>query len=1471
MEKAFFDSPIFSPTPFEVLEMQQKAQQNPIIDPDIKEMAEGYGGRFIFANRLTDTGRAGWYLGEALATPFTDEEDAPLNLAKTRAEFNPMSDDFTWGQDNNIEGIIDALANVPFEYWDYAMSANTVGNFKDRVRFIKAGLPEAQALGVGGIVGTLGDLGGMMAIGMAAEPLVLAGLGTTTTLAGRAAASSSGMFRTQALSQAAMEAAATIGRSSLTARYAAMGAAEEIVYQSVRNGIDPLYSPTAGQVVYDIAFSSGVSGILGGAAFGRTFAKDRIEEAARTLRAERTVNLPGGYTVTYDARLAFDSPAAADTMLFARGTSNVAEEADRVAADLWKDWSQSPIRVDLNIPGTRSVSLPVIDPAVAAKWSNVYDVGDVLIPLTGNQGFVGYSRRAVMRNRFRGKPGDVVGVRSAIKAAAFELSVAGLPLNPQVFSKIAQALVKVERSKVTAGAFNKAFWEEVTKDLPTEVVSNLRKTNERAFIGGIDRTVVDISRREDMVDAVWDAFRAGKHLTAGKMNADGNSSLIFQVLEQVRSRGGKIGREDVGDIIDELREVAQNPPMRTNAKGRRVLDTNARRLAVAQIINKRAKEGKEVYIPASLLNKMKAVPGARTAAGAMVPGTGEQGPSGLPGATDFSDVPRLQRFLTERLPIWEKWGNQSARLMQSENGAARLIGHLSFNARRALNSAQPQTIFEAGTALLHHFQFAFMRGYRNQFLRFALGEGATNVPMDKVTLATAFKKAFGSKELRRDFNRRVAQQLRTGQYNDAVDAVNDAAKGFREIFNKVHQMASEVGLGGFDKSGVVNYMPRLWRWDKIRRLATTEAGKKDLTSLIRASIDQNGRKVVIDGVEQTITGDIDEAALAFTNRLIAIAKKTENAPMTEQDQELVEALQKLIAPIKAQTPSKTPFGRARVLLNESATVQTTAGADHFSDGKTVLSIADLTNDDLPFVFKKYITSMMGAINEKRLLNAFNEEMRIRGVFGPKYVTQTGEVLQNEVEVTTIDKMLGLARKIGGEIDKGHEEGLREVIAALRYEPLHHGTTGLTDRILGIAIPYGYLTTGGQFGLAAMGEMARIVGTLGFKEMITQMPILTEMLGNWKNMDNDAQNFASFIDTWFSPSTDRMRRAFMDVSLQPDAADGILKRGLDSTANLMSDITLLAPVTSFTQQLTAATTLQHLYEASKNISKRLDDATVRTLGLEPEQYQRIIDFVGANAELRKGFLGDRVTNLKNLDAKEMDLIKAFVQRTVETRIQSIPTRGDFHKAAFSFLGRLATQFRTFNLKGIDNFLIQNAGRTSKGAGIQVAKEIGATMLFSGLIAYARNYADWRSQVAAGDKEKAAETEKMLTVGGAARGAMMGPSEFFLPTTVTDGLWSTLADKDPLFSPYRYSGLSWYGFPGMAAVSRSWGVAKDLYGRSVGKEFDLSIQREITQGTLHKARLLLPGQNIPILKQWLNIKEADIVTEYNLEKTQPRDRD
>jgi hypothetical protein len=1419
--------------------IEERLNQTPTYDPDIQEITDAFGGRFLLGTRPTLTGALGWTLGSALDGLVNDDPSDPLNFAKSKDEAT-FQDPLSYGLDNNVDGIAADLEPVPFSEWSWILSANTYGEYKKRLGFVKAGLPvgQAEASGWGYAFGLTGDIAALTAIGMAAEPIALAGLGARGALAGRAGASSLGVMRTQSIAAAAAEAATTVGRMNLTARYAALGVAEEAVYQAVRAGVDPIYEPTMGEVVRDMVISGTIAGVLGGAVFGRTFVKDTIQESVEGLRRQRITELPGGYTIQYGPRIAFDSPAAADQMLFAKGTGSFADESERVGRELFTDWNRDPTvidpnfpgtRADLTVPGTRTVRIGETPVAPAPREVGAPPIAAPTQPPT-------------IRPR-RGQL-ERVGLRSAIKAAAFELSLAGVRLNEQVFAGIARALVRTELAGLSAGAFNKRFWEEVAKEIPGVA---LRKTNERAFIPGIDRTVRDLVEREDMVNSIWSLYR--RNALTG---VDTRDSLIFRVLSEIRARGGTVNRDTVAEVVDTLREVSQRPPTKLSKNGKRIVDKNGRRLAVAQLVNKFAKSDQQVFIPNSLLNKMQ---GGRVSgpvgAGARAMPTGAVSP-------DFNDIPKDYGILK----YWSWFGNQSARLLQSDNGAARAIGWLAFGAKRTFDIAQPQTIFEAGSMALHGLMFTFLRGYRNGYTRFVMGD-VTDTPSIMARL-----KEFGRKEMRAQFHDRVIKQMRTGNFDDASASVNDTARGFRELLNKIHQMAHEVGLKGFQTSAVNNYMPRMWRWDRIRRLATTESGKKALIRLIRDSLDQNGRKVVIDGVEQTFKGDLDEAATVFANRLIGIANKTENAPLIEQEQELAEALLGLAGPVKGKAPAGgTPFGRVRTLLNEDTKMST--ADDFLGTGRMEISIADLTNNDLPFVMRKYITSIVGAMNQRRLISAFNDQLRARGVFSPKYVSPSGEVLQDQVEVETVEEMIALAKKIGGEIGAGQEEGLRELVSAIRYEPIHMGPTNVGQRVLGIMLQYGYLTTGGQFGLAALGELSRIVGTLGIGKTLRQMPVLLEMIDNWKNMDRDGQNLASLVDAWFAPSTDRLRRVFLEITPTDEygGALGFVERRLNSASQILSDISGLAPVTSFTQQLTAATTLQHLFDVARKGTSRLDNATVRALGLEPEQYEQIIEFVGRNAKTKAGWMGERIVGMDNIDAKDMDLIKAFVQRMVESRIQSVPTRGDFHKSVFSILGRVLTQFRTFNLKGVDNFLIQNATRVGRGGGAKVAQEIGATLMFAGTIQYLRTYADWKSQVAANDWEAAEQTEERLGIPGFIRGAFTGPSEFFVPSLLTDTA-STFLTGDPIFSPYRYSGLSFYGFPGEAQTIRAGQVIKDLYGAAVGKPLDLKTERDITTGTIRKARLLLPFQNLPILKQYFNILEAEIEEAYNLPSQQPR---
>lgn len=1588
MADAIFGSPIFSLTPAEEARiLNEEANQRRERTAWEQENDAAPFSSFVSGARSSSVIGAGIFRGIQKGLQIFDPSGSqdPLNISRSRIDYNPITDPMSHGMDNNIDSITDDLRGIPFEEYPYVLSATSHADFKDRVNFVRTGLPEVQArmegnVGLGKAVGMAADISAMMALGAVAEPIALAGLGTRTRLAGKAVYEAGG-YRLEPLAEAVTAAAATVGRTNLAFRYAALGIAEEAMFQAVKEGIDPNSNPDASEILFNLTLAGGISGVLGGAVFGRTFVRQNIQEAADDLRRMGVTDLPGGYKLNVAPDWAFSSTANADGVMFARGFGT----ADELGVELHADWEKTG---DMFIPGTRTVSnvpvlsggvrrgtvdiggeatfFPSFNEATAGYFNPVtgiwqrqiknatdfgkrlfrtlnspeelvtllkgatrknsttldvtakdgairiefaseklrgrvsgrvdearYAASDISLDIASNNRTLSKQIKGVtvkvsqitednlvtVRNalhnaglkelpqvgdelRFirpgaKAKPGKMVvrGAASTVKTIVNSLQDLGIPVDQELFKKVSRGVLAAEQSRLAGKAFNARLWEEVIKEVgnpqQAQLISEALINRVLPRFSTVDRNVLSVASRENMITAIYKGFKSKMHL-----DPDNPKSLIFQVLEDIEKRGGVIDREMVAGVIDDLRGIVQNPPKRLNKRGRKTLDTLGRRRAVVDIINKRIQNvpgSTPIDIPKNLLKKMSMRSMAPVTSGGTI--------SAATGSPTFENTPRV----TLRVPILSNFLNQAALAMQSENGMARYMAHIAFNARRVHDGVQPTTIFEHGIQIVQSTLFHFSVAYRNGSTKFAMGVKGETVT-DSPTLINAMLSRFGkrNKEIAREFDERVSAVLRSGT-PDAVEAVNETAEAAKKLFQRMHNIAFEAGVSGFTNSAVVNYLPRLWRFERIRRLTGTEEGMNDLITLLQASFERGGRKIVIDGVEQTIQGDVRQAAVVFANRLKRIAFETENAPLLAQDQELVDSLAELVAPLKAKGGSRTPFGRSRITLDEAAAI--TGTADHLNIGTANLRLADLVSNDLGLIFKRYTTSVMGAVNEKRFLNAMNEAATANGIKGP----MVDGVQQPFKPFTSIDEVIDTAKQVAGPINPNHESGLREVLNAMRFEPLHSGTAEFSDKAKGILMSYGYLVKGGQFGLAQLGETARVVGTLGLRKTIRQMPILQEMVNNWWNLDRPTQNFASWIDAWMSPSTDRLRRQFISVGLDKTEEKSMgIRGGLDMAANLLADVSGLAPLTSWTQQLTAATTMQHLWEVANKGITRLDNATLKGLGLTPEQYETLIAYVGKNAQTKAGFLGERVVGMAAMDKVEMDLLRDMVDRAIRTRIQDMPTRGDFAKSLFGFWGSAVTQFRSFNLKGIDNFLLQNVGRVQQGGGKRVAAEIGSTLLFSGIIAYGRNYADWRSYKNTSDTEKADELATTLTADGFVRGALAGPSEFFIALMLADGVWQNTVDPDPIFSQYRYSGQSTFGFPLEDTLKRTYGLGKDLYGATVAKATGSRLSRDFTQRTLHSARLSIFGQNLPGVKQFLNISEAEIADYFRLDKTQPRDR-
>jgi len=826
----------------------------------------------------------------------------------------------------------------------------------------------------------------------------------------------------------------------------------------------------------------------------------------------------------------------------------------------------------------------------------------------------------------------------------------------------------------------------------------------------------------------------------------------------------------------------------------------------------------------------------------------------------------------DSLPFFGRALNQSVRGLKEQNNAARLVPWLVFFGRRDLGTAQGLTLFERGLFEVNQLSGNLIRGYKRAWVRYAVGNGSVNVPGAIPGIrgrALGWVRGMGR---RNEFDRAVADQVRTGAMNSPLEAINQGAKVVRDILRQAHNAAFEAGVRGFTSGGIMNYFPRVWRMDAIRQLVNTPDGTLDpkglerLRLIIRASMDRGGnRRVVIDGVEEVFTGDIDEASRAFATRLSDLARSSADTEILQHEQALQDALEGLLGPVKGVGTSPTPYGRSRIILDEI--LSTDIGVDSLGLGRTNLSIADLVENDVLSVLNKYLTSVQGAINESRFVATFADHLEAEGVFA----ASVGGAPAEFARPATVAEIRSLLAKLGPTPSKDYYQAFDNLMQALRMEPLDTGapfgfaTTSLVARTIM------YTAKGGRFAISNFGELYRTTARLGLKRVLTQMGASFEGLNNWRNFDAPVNNFAALIGQWFDPASDRLRGALIGTSdsasqeiTAASRAGRAVQRSALRTGRAYSDISLTAPVTAMTQNLTAAATVQHLWDVANRGAARLDESTVRLLGLTARQYDDMIAFVGSGATTRRSWLGtQRVVDIPTLQANPdmMNLMRLFVRRSVANNIQDFATAGDFAPQMFSWWAKFMFQFKTFNIKGVDNFLYANISRLRRGNNqtrLNVSKEIGTMLVMTGLVKYALNANEVRQLHNQGRHKEAEElANRRLGVEGFIKGALTGPAEFWPFMQITDIVAQYGLKTEPVFNEFRMSGTSVLG-AGFTFLEGATSVIQDV----------ILPGREVTRDTVHTALGFVPYNTMLGVRDWFGVLEDEIVTEYQLREQQPR---
>lgn len=856
-----------------------------------------------------------------------------------------------------------------------------------------------------------------------------------------------------------------------------------------------------------------------------------------------------------------------------------------------------------------------------------------------------------------------------------------------------------------------------------------------------------------------------------------------------------------------------------------------------------------------------------------------------------------------RLPLLSRFLNQAAELLTRDaNPFARLFAYRAFDSKRLLIDAvtgqpvpQPYTVFERTRNMMDIALAEHARRRQAYFYRYLLNRGAA----DQVNMADVVRTAFGGgkRQAMLEFEDRAWRSMVSGT-PDANDMVNGYATDLRQILDHLADTAHNEGVEGFQNwRRLQNYFPRLYDFDRFQRLGATPQGRIALERVLAQALETapGSRELrIFDPVTGAYNiyrfNDIPAAARALADRMLALASNYEQSPMTQWDQMIIDAIESMHGPLRDTAGSPSPRGRSRIIMNELAEVD--VGQDFLGTGTTVIRFADLLNRDTTNVLKRYATSVLGATNERMLLNILEQDLWHLG-FRERVVGGQGGNLRlrfaNIAEFQEFASREGALRGRGA-LSPTELEQLERITRDLQFRP-RVDTAAYGGRYFrnnaniwsagGVSIMKSatFLLYAGKFTAAAVGEIARPMANIGVITTIRKIPIALDMMRSWNDMTIEQQGLTRLLDQ-FGIATDRLRRVTLGT---PDAEVRFSRRpnavrGLAGVTDAYSDLTLLGPVTSFTQFLTGITTLQHLFEAGARGGRRLDDATIMTLGLTRQEYDAAVNFMATNAVTVRRAGRDGVVDINNMNHPDFDIIRRVMDRMVRSSIQDVPTLGETSAWADGAFGTLLTQFRNYNIKAVDNLLLKNYSKVwnaqgaggKTGAGINVARQIAFSFVMAALIKQGLSVLDRANAEAAGDYKKMDEIDGNIGLKGFMKQGLLGPGELWLPVMATEIGWNMVSDQ-PLLSQYRTSASDMASFPALELAQRVGSVAKDT-GGAISKEFFPSdsnpFKRFITRKTTDNAFKLVPGQNWPIIARYLGITEEQINDYYDLPYEQPR---
>ncbi len=515
-----------------------------------------------------------------------------------------------------------------------------------------------------------------------------------------------------------------------------------------------------------------------------------------------------------------------------------------------------------------------------------------------------------------------------------------------------------------------------------------------------------------------------------------------------------------------------------------------------------------------------------------------------------------------------------------------------------------------------------------------------------------------------------------------------------------------------------------------------------------------------------------------------------------QIDEFQARLQALSEKQKAQT-GKVRHGKGRLRFDETLEMEVATR----TGGKRTLSIEDMTLSDAGKAIPRYIRTMSGWI-------ALAKESNIRG--------------QGD-----IDKIKLQAAETGASRDE--LAALDDAFKLITGRVIESDPSGIGSQYSRLALAWNYPRFGGSFGVAQLPEMGNIVGEVGFKNFLREIPDMADLVRRAADGTLDDAT-AREIDELIAAGTDYLTRpaqrgmTFEDGFAMTSKAAEKLHAGSQRLGRLTALTSLMTPINTMLERVAVRAIMRDWGDIAKG-AKELSDskrARLRGAGLSDEMQDRVWQSLRDHGTYTDGRLETANPHLWN-DIEAADRYRMALDRERRQTIQrnEIGNTGSYvHKP----VGRVLTQFMNFMLNSINKQLIRGVHYRD----IQTFTSWGTSMFIGGVAYTAQTSIDFAADP---DKRKERLEAKRIAAAAYQRAGF---------SAITVPLWDTtmtLAGKDPWFKFGRTSGLG----TDFVSGNPTYSTAVDLlYTGSLPLRWALNEDYKFSQQDTERMQRLVPLQ-------------------------------